>query len=406
MKKRISKLIIVLLLCCVLAAAVGITFSYVKRPEDVSKKAIIMIPGLMGSNLMDEENKGFWAMDPDSLVELILDLETTVDRLQGLMDIAPDGTPNIYYRPANMSDGDKFMHTINRMLSLYYDYLVEAYPDWEIVNWQYDWRESNWTSAAKLEAFIESRGYDDIVFMSHSMGGHVVTKYLTKQENRDKTRLFIPHGTPFFGSYDVYGFIFGDVETNGVDFFKIILSAINADKAASSLAPVYELSPYAAFDETPFFANGERSISYNGEYITVEEEVALIKSLPTALMPDGSIKPQISSIVEYQNADFVKVNGEQKHITSLVPTEFVAGVGVSTAIGVYITEDKLISGYNRNTLGDGTVPLYSATAGNAMDADNVHLLYGFAHGSLMEKPASLELLKTILPKYLGEPEVK
>lgn len=404
MKLRIRNLIIVLSVCAVavITAGAALKYLFIKAKDPEERKAIIMLPGMMGSNLMGENNEGLWVLDGDTVGKLLSDPEATIDKMKGLMNINEDGSVGNYYRPANMRDGEKFMFTINGMLKLYYEYLTEEYPDWEIVCWQYDWRESNWLSAEKLEQFVNTRGYTQIVFMSHSMGGHVITKYMTKRENREKVKLFIPHGTPFFGSFDVYGFLFDSSNPPENDFFGKVLSLIDADKAVKNLYPIYELSPYSAFNLGPYFSGGSTFIRYGNNYLSVEGEIDLISSLPFAKMSDGTLKKQISAMLDYQNADFIiGSDGVRKHITDIVPTEFIAGMNAETIIGVDINLECKITNYRVTKEGDGTVPLYSATAGKSADAPNVHILNGITHNYLMERPEALEFIKKILPKYIG-----
>lgn len=402
---KIVRIIVSVLLILALAATLILGIVAVVETDKVPEptkptKAFILLPGLMGSNLMDENDFGVWALSEEGMAEMFADVKKTVGDLQKVVNIQENGIPTYYFRPADMSDGEGYMHSINGMLKYCYTYLKETYgtKGWDVVNWQYDWRYSNIYTAGLLENFINEKGYENVVFLSHSMGGSVIAKYLAKQENRDKVSLFIPFGAPFFGSYDVYDFLFGD-PMNSTNLFSIALQLIDGKSATQNLPAIFELGPYPQLDSTPHFSNGERSIKYDGEFITISQEIDLIKTLPLSKMSNGDYKPALAGLDDYQKMDFVMKDGKLVHITDTIPTEYVVGYGEETRIGVDLLADATIDEYRTSDEGDGTVPVYSGTAGHPLDAENVTVMQDYTHGALMETPYSVEVLAEILKKH-------
>ena len=70
------------------------------------------------------------------------------------------------------------------LLDTYYDLIDSFYSDSTITNqydiefFSYDWRLSNAVSAEQLNAFINENGYDKVVLVAHSMGGLVASGYM------------------------------------------------------------------------------------------------------------------------------------------------------------------------------------------------------------------------------------
>ncbi len=85
--------------------------------------------------------------------------------------------------------------------------LIDKYGyDYDCLMFNQDFRKSPADSAAELEEFINSRGYQKVIFMSHSMGGPVVNSYLGRsQTNRDKVQLYMAFAPATLGSFDAFG---------------------------------------------------------------------------------------------------------------------------------------------------------------------------------------------------------
>ncbi|MBQ9276395.1 MAG: alpha/beta hydrolase [Clostridia bacterium] len=85
--------------------------------------------------------------------------------------------------------------------------LIDAYGyDYDCLMFNQDFRKSPADSAAELEEFINSRGYQKVIFMSHSMGGPVVNSYLGRSKaNRDKVELYMAFAPATLGSFDAFG---------------------------------------------------------------------------------------------------------------------------------------------------------------------------------------------------------
>lgn len=147
--------------------------------EEFEKKAIFIIPGMLGSELKDENGEEVWVSGSP----------------RKEMKLNEDGTPKHNLESFN----DDNYGARNTYKSLY-NYLYKKFKDrYHVVFFDYDFRLSNAVSAQKLEQ--ETAGFDKVILVAHSMGGLVAAKYLSNSEtNRTKTEAFIAIGSPFLGS--------------------------------------------------------------------------------------------------------------------------------------------------------------------------------------------------------------
>jgi hypothetical protein len=162
------------------------------------KKAMILIHGILGGAMYDvDSGEAVWAMDMVSTSE-IMAMVSNLSTLTEMLSLDENGESVHNLRVANMND-ERGSYTMLSMFEPLYTSLEEAYGDeYDVIVWQYDWRKDNIQSAVELQSFINDNGYDKVMFFTHSMGGNVVSQYLTMSEdNRNKVELFVPFSTPF-----------------------------------------------------------------------------------------------------------------------------------------------------------------------------------------------------------------
>lgn len=157
-----------------------------------NNKAIVVVPGIMGSNLVktatNEVVWGDWMMSAGD----ISDIPVLHDAFQSL---ECDETGRTWYTLKAQNDygyGDVYKGIIT---SLENDSTIS--DEYDIKFFPYDWRKGVNNIAEELNTFID--GYDDVIFVAHSMGGLVTERYLAYYGD-DKVSKQITAGTPFWGT--------------------------------------------------------------------------------------------------------------------------------------------------------------------------------------------------------------
>lgn len=156
-----------------------------------SKKAIIVVPGIMGSNLIDSTiNELVW-FDTSWL-----QLEGLANAVTGKFKCNDDGSstnPNIVAKSGNQEYGTKDVYE-NLITTLKREYEPYGY---DVVFAPYDWRMSLENGASTLYNVIKN--YDEVSIVAHSMGGLVVEKYIDTR-GTNKIKKVITAGTPYWGA--------------------------------------------------------------------------------------------------------------------------------------------------------------------------------------------------------------
>lgn len=392
-------------------------------------KAMILIPGLMASSFYNAETEEpMWSVSGFAhLATTMIQKKTTEERSEyfdfivNSLKCDENNVPLLKERIATMNDGEKYA-TFGGMKYIY-DMVYPVYGDrYDVVVWQYDWRQHNMGSAEELEKFINYNGWKEVMFFTHSMGGIVTANYLSRSvENREKTKLFMPFGCPFFGSMDAINNLFETEDASGfiADLFKAVGSYANRDfsltDVARTLASIYELLNSPAFDsawyfdgDSPYYIGVNGSIGNGEKYLNNAEIYELVCSFDWAKRADGSLMPAVNNLpVYWENLYVDDGNGGKIFVADAVPTEFIVGIDVETTIAVEINEEGKIVNKIKSSYGDGTVPAYSASAGHPLDDPKVHLVYGVEHGPLANdnfqataEKSGLRYLLGILERYI------
>lgn len=244
-------------------------------PNNHNDKAIIYVTALFGGGLYNEETNepvwdpfytefnlyDHWAPTSSTIYEFdgvlkefedeMGDAVTTI--LEALsfqegtllydMTLDQDGNglnPNVV--PANINenfqkpvDVDNIpLHCYYGAVAIYKQFILETRKEfgdeYDCLMFNQDFRKSPADSAAELEKFINSRGYQKVIFMSHSMGGPVVNSYLGRsQANRDKVELYLAYAPATLGSFDAFGamtcpgdYLTSFLTTFGFDFNQLL----------------------------------------------------------------------------------------------------------------------------------------------------------------------------------------
>lgn len=235
---KTKRIVVALLVLCVLMTS---CVAFIGCDKDEDNKAIIYVTALFAGGLYDKEtNIAKWEpfetefdawslMTGDLSLEDLIGLFEESGEIPAVLQLAlnaisytegsllweltldNDGVgynPNIV--PANglpVDNNGKVMDISYGAFGLYkpfVDNISAKYGDeYDVLVYNQDWRMSPAKSAEELENFINEKGYDEVIFMSHSMGGPVVNSYLARSEaNRNKVKLYMGFAPATLGSFD------------------------------------------------------------------------------------------------------------------------------------------------------------------------------------------------------------
>jgi pimeloyl-ACP methyl ester carboxylesterase len=412
--KKIYKILAILLTVSLL---LSLTF-IVSGCEKGKTKAILLIHGICGGAFYDAETGDVvWAIDeisPEDITEMFND-PGFIDKLK----LDENGEPLHNLRLADMDD-DKGKYTMLTMFKPLYEELYENYSDeYDVIVWQYDWRLDNYQSAAKLEEFVESSGYEELILVTHSMGGNVVSQFMANsQDNMNKVKLFIPMSTPFFGSLDACYFMLDGLicniegQLNSIptpegrrDFkedYKGLSSMVGIIKPmlldlGKNLPSVYMLTPFEKYADDPVYAEGETPIKLGNDYLTHSGSHEYFSETAIAKKSNGELKPGFEKYNEYQVGHIV----DGKHISEKVNTHYIVGSGIDTLYSITINPNNgKISSYLQYDQGDGIVSVYSGCAGNLITDDNVYVMEGSSHISITTDEQTVTTVNDIIADFL------
>ena len=377
----------------------------------VKRPAIVIIPGIMGSELFAGEAITFlengavsasipkdsklWDPPASNPVEVAL----AWYKVKSLA-CNSNGTSinNIYAKNENYG-----------ALSMYatlYNTLSEWYGNqYDIIYFPYDWRMSTFNAANALKTRLEN--YGSVIIIAHSMGGLVASNYLRLEGAVSKVNKLITLGTPFLGApklIDVYinGNVLGSFPQ---DLYLKITGAIPG--IIPNIPSVYELLPtkewftiankkvhgvIMKYDVPGYEDDGEVHISPSYE----DTKGNLYFGL------DSFNSSLFTSAESMHNSLYV---GTQ-HITSLVDSYYIAGYNLPTI--TFIKTDSTVSDnyyFDYEAKGDGTVPVWSANLGGLYPNKcyyAANMQHGTSNGnSLVDNTNVLALIKKIINEQLS-----
>jgi len=221
--------------------------------------AVILIPGLMGSELQDARGRLLWGLRPRLLASALL-----TGRLFALLHYAPaDGIcARRLLRAPGLIPGLGNLDPYTRLArALSNDILVDSAALHEFA---YDWRRSIKHSAQELERAAQAhldawrahpKGSPDakLWLVCHSLGGLVARYFTDVLGGREITHQILTLGTPHYGSvYALAALANGDV-------LKLGLHADRVRDLARALPSIYELCPrYACLTTGPHALRGRQ----------------------------------------------------------------------------------------------------------------------------------------------------
>lgn len=471
-KKNLTAILLALVL---IVSAVGFVACNDDVPAPEPKRGIIYTTALFSGGLYDSETQtAVWepfrtefsiyedAMNEEGALDLgkiMAVLEPEISRVMALVVDAIMYTPgSILYDLTLDQDGNSYNPNIipandypvdkkGRLMDISYgvfgiykpfvENISERYGDkYEVSVFNYDWRLSPADAGEKLEKYIADKGYDEVILMSHSMGGPVVNSYLSRsEENRNKTKLYMGFAPATLGSFDALAAL-----TCPLEYMERFLSGflteetaeemnIDMDSIKSTVAPFLDtlgdflfnniglmhLVPSYQFLSSAQYEDGNCGIVVDGKALTTKEEIydfyltrdwayyldedgnKIVAGEGDYASPDGyKLKKAAAEIESYYDSLFV----DGKLASEYVNSYYVVGTGLSTLTGItYDSETDtyaLLTDNGCAKQGDGTVPYYASIGGNtysSISSDKIYEIEGSGH---MDVGAKWDLLKDFI----------
>jgi pimeloyl-ACP methyl ester carboxylesterase len=356
----------------------------------------------------------------------------TPDSMFNMMAMTEDGEPVVKtIKPVPFDSESRLKYGVVNTHTDIYNTLEEQYGDaYEVQVFNYDFRLDNRDSAQKLEEYINQKGYKEVILVSHSNGGSVAACYFARsQANRDKTKLYLSFDAPYYGAFAAIGtlenvdrMISGAVDqlkensltkklaTSIEDIFDNQFTRLLGIWAVYQLLPSYDLLTtqqyYHVYDEQIKGFSGksgeptqiikqEAMINIDGEDVffkNAEELWDFYCSRPWAKKENGELRKQMKEWLDFHDAMKVTLDdGTKVHSTSLVNTQYLSGMGYNNTTKIYYKTDENIEGglvqldkYDFSNQGDGTVQLYSATAGTT-DISRINIIPHADHYDVFQR---------------------
>ena len=304
----------------------------------VNRNAIIVIPGILGSELYMGDNNPYFKSGTDiisqDMLNKIAEIEenTTTAQVIALVGaylinpaaqlaVSPaakafanmfydsikcnnDGSSKYevytkkyaYVGPTYDEDGDYIITSSTGYDSQYYTThagVQDAYYElikslrldsaimarYSVELFFYDWRLSNAVSAERLDEFIEGCGYDKVIFVAHSMGGLVASGYLALgEEHRNKVDGVYMLSSPLLGCPEVIN-VWGNLDLSFITNNENIDTIIRVTNSLLSYATLVD-------DPIRMLISNYQSVYEllpNSKYLDVAEYPYLVETVSIAL---------------------------------------------------------------------------------------------------------------------------
>ncbi len=404
-------------------------------------KAIIIVPGFFGSELyvgngnenfaygmplftsdiisvlgacLDEENS--WAsLIPDNERGLITQLANYVEAIDLVADwydalmCDEDGNSasEVFvkeFREASyfevQNDGTIQTNYLNCGLGNSYSRIYKEIKDKFVQQYVvdiffYDWRLSNAVSADKLDQYINKYEYDEVILVSHSMGGLVASGYLARGEaQRNNIDQVYYLASPLLGipaTEDVWFNenvnYFNDFNVLEQIMIKLVTSIGNPIRnLISNYISVYELFPSKYY----FSLTEESYLSFDLDGTGTTECHSYSETLDLIVRVNGNhFDLDLMSLAEnFHDSTFIGDN----HISAYVDSYYLYGSGFyNTPLHVHVYyADTMVNGIQKLALtidertpyGDSLVPDSSAALANKYP-EKVFYWHGSGHSSFI-----------------------
>jgi len=380
---------------------------------------IIIIPGIMGSRLFTSEdcNDNTKAWEP-SAGWFLYDIIMLRKRLKAENHLFVRSCENQQKYSEGAKGGYEREYGADGTYKTLVDSICKKFPNREVYVFSYDWRKSNSISAEKLnkeiQKILQETGKTKVDIVAHSMGGLVASSYYSKYGS-GKVDKIITCGTPYEGApslinavmnWDVLGKPQDNIGKR--DFYDLVLGTLGGmtRKIKSSFDGVVELMPTKNY-VSKFPMKQDSWLPFNiGDYDLSYEEY--VNRHCNRIFG----KERYSSAVNFQNS--ILENGHNK-LLNYDKSYFLIGTNQKTITSIKFQYSRLEENFdgvdrryyetdlNYSTLGDGTVPYYSASISEQLDKPQYYSRTKVAdasHGDVIEKKECIDWILDVLAGYL------
>lgn len=342
----------------------------------VLKKAIFILPGIMGSQIYANQDIEIPPIFPDLITntfekdtrlwdpsvsnvllisEKIRALECSSLGIPVYSTCAPG--PTVNYSGQN---SEKQLGAQNTYQVLY-QYVYEQCYDlgYDIVLYEYDWRYDPYLTAIELSQYIQSNYYGDICFISHSMGGIVSSYYISLGESqRSLVDKHISIGTPYLGAAKMVDVLLNGNALDGI--IKQMATSISIHSVVGNIPSIYGLMPYEEyFYPCVEYVNGLTKY----ECSTYNETITYMSN---------NISNWNSTLYSTTVANHDRLFINQEHITTLVDSYYIVGNNLDTISSITLNWNEYFPESRTKTMsGDGTVTKQSATINQSLPSSRV-----------------------------------
>ncbi|MEN7341450.1 MAG: hypothetical protein AAAFM81_00850 [Pseudomonadota bacterium] len=359
---------------------------------------IIIVPGIMGTRLVDSRGRRLWDPNADmsrqNIIRLLANPAAAGVEVGFRTRFLRLGTTAIPSTRARASLTQLFrqrgiVNGGNLVWEGGYDKLVKGLSDpafntscgggTKLYAAGYDWRQSNSTSANRLKSVVEramrETGSSDVILVAHSMGGHVA-RWFCKHATINGTRghRFVRHlfllGSPIHGASKAYralrqSFVTADTIADialpqHVDTYDDSVVDL-AGRAVSSLVKVipsvYELLPTRAFcNANPNWLRFNTSLAGIAD---ASNPSRLYSNRHTGLTTNGVTNTLVTAFLAGRDV-FDRYLGT--YLPAQTTVVYSDSEPTETVMRIESNGSLARAGGRRLNLGDGTVPTYSASA--------------------------------------------
>ncbi len=356
---------------------------------------IVLIPGILGSRLVREEQgrRAIWDSSFSVLADVLIN-RRRAGCLEALRDVQSPLIADSLIQGITLVPGLKKIKGYREISSRIRRTFAGAEPQHEgdppgFIEFPYDWRQDNRRTAELLkervthslsewQKFKKDPGAKAIL-VGHSMGGLIASYYIECLEGWKNCRALIPIGTPFRGSWRAVDYLVNGYRLAGIDATRVLSSFPSTFQLLPTYAGVVHASGHAVFGQAP--PGLPIGLQQGGVTERIREGLLFNHEIAEAMgsRPKGQARPDVVCYVGTGQPTFQSVNAVSQHWK---PQE-VLPVGVSA-----IYED-----------GDGVVPHYSAMHPAAIGHPG--LLHSFAdfHADLCANDRLLEDVCGVLRQY-------
>lgn len=329
-------------------------------------KLVIVIPGIMGSNLNKESFTVWPRIFPTNI---------------GIYEkYLPIGKAEL--KPAGLVD-KVYSKLINRL---------ESEQNLKVVPFDYDWRLNNLDNVERLDSILDiyKGEFEEIHIVAHSMGGILTKLFLNKYHENEyisKIKNIITLGTPWHGSVESYKtLIYGA----GMpwEIAPLLITKETSKVVSKGFPSIYQLLPSAEYCKRVKEEHNIGALTFNDQELDHHE-----------IVNDYDIKEYLEKEEHLYSRVFDEywslLNERNSNLDHISHHEII-GIGHLTLSAISKNNLGEVSGYFKN--GDGTVPVFSAKSDSPIKR---FFIKGASHQGLPKN----EIVSGIISKVINEEEV-